>query len=99
MSPAPVLPLVGPPSTPAPTEPDRTPSTATSTTVRERQQSQEVEMPRSDELPGTGEGYLFPYDLRNAIGTRDFLQWLVEQLGDRMVEQLEQRGGRHRGEF
>ncbi len=44
-------------------------------------------------------GHPFPYDLRDTIGSRDFVDWLMEQLGDRMMAQLEQRGGRFRGEF
>ena len=40
----------------------------------------------------------FPYDL-SASERRRFVQWLVENLGDRMLEELERRGGRFRGEF
>jgi hypothetical protein len=40
----------------------------------------------------------FPYDL-TAVERRRFVQWLVENLGDRMLEELERRGGRFRGEF
>ena len=44
-------------------------------------------------------GHLFPFDINDAIGRRDFVQWVVEALGDRFLLDLEPRGGRFRGEF
>jgi hypothetical protein len=46
----------------------------------------------------TGVGGDFPYDL-TAVDRRRLVQWLVDNLGDRMLEELERRGGRFRGEF
>jgi hypothetical protein len=43
------------------------------------------------------EGYVFPFDLNTIVGTRDFVQWLAENLGDRIMRDLELRGGRFRG--
>jgi hypothetical protein len=42
-------------------------------------------------------GFAFPFDLSTVLGTRDFVQWLAENLGDRIMRDLELRGGRQRG--
>ena len=38
-------------------------------------------------------------DLRTASGTVDFVDWMMRQIEDRLLAELQRRGGRFRGEF
>lgn len=38
-------------------------------------------------------------DLRSASGAVDFVDWIIDQIEDRMLSELQRRGGRFRGEF
>jgi hypothetical protein len=93
---------VGPPSP----SPDRVvrralggPSTLTgsSTTTSSGPTASRPTGSRRDTQRNESEGYTFPFDLNTIVGTRDFVQWLAENLGDRIMRDLELRGGRFRG--
>ena len=38
-------------------------------------------------------------DLRSASGTVDFVDWIMDQIEDRLLSELQRRGGRFRGDF